>query len=307
VDANFFVKYGFIEPKLIKKVIRMRYVKRPSTKLTLMQIRSAVASLKKNVLLINMFIPKVVAVTLSKCLREINEASGNLSIVKYIDNGAALIGLNSDNIQSGDEGSVPLPDSPFVFHMHPDHITREFKAFISWPSGQDMMVVALSFLNFRDQLVHFVVSPEGLWSIHVTTEFQKLLVSLRSSNSYDCSQGILAAIHKVFTDFENPRLANTIDAIDRHNIGGRYLATTKNYKLSNLFTDVPDLNSVCRVNVAEDAQLFNVSLIKWKRFSETADNGVYLTFDYIADLPGEEDFLHSFFRSFKNFNGIKYH
>jgi hypothetical protein len=235
-----------------------------------------------------MFIPKVVAATLSKCLREINEASGNLSIVKYIDNGAALIGLNSDNIQSGDEGSVPLPDrySPFVFHTHPDHITREFKAFISWPSGQDMMVVALSFLNFRDQLVHFVVSPEGLWSIHITTEFQKLLVSLRSSNSYDCSQGILAAIHKVFTDFENPRLANTIDAIDRYNIGGRYLATTKNYKLSNLFTDVPDLNSVCRANVAEDAQLFNVSLVKWKRFSETADNGVYLTFDYIADIPG---------------------
>jgi hypothetical protein len=288
VDANFFVKYGFIEPKLIKKVIRMRYVKRPSTKLTLMQIRSAVASLKENVLLINMFIPKVVAATLSKCLREINEASGNLSIVKYIDNGVALIGLNSDNIQSGDKGSVPQPDrySPFVFHTHPDHITREFKAFISWPSGQDMMVVALSFLNFRDQLVHFVVSPEGLWSIHVTTEFQKLLVSLRSSNSYACSQGILAAIHKVFTDFENPRLANTIDAIDRYNIGGRYLATTKNYKLSNLFTDVPDLNSVCRANVAEDAQLFNVSLVKWKRFSETADNGVYLTFDYIADIPG---------------------
>lgn len=288
VDANFFVKYGFIEPILINKVIRLRYVKRPSTKLTLMQIRAAVASLKSNVLLINMFIPKVVATTLSKCIKEINEAAGNLSIVKYINNGIALIGLNSDNIKSGDEGSVGLPDkySPFVFHTHPDHITREFKAFISWPSGQDMMMVALSFLQFRDQLVHFVASPEGLWSIHVTPEFQKLLINLRNKNSYPCSQSILDAIHKVFTQFESPRSALEIEAIDRYNIGGQYLSATKNYKLSNLFADVPQLNQDCKTEVSEDAQLFNVSLIKWKRFSETSEEGVYLTFDYISDIPG---------------------
>jgi hypothetical protein len=234
-----------------------------------------------------MFIPKVVATTLSKCLKEINEASGNLSIVKYVE-GVAVIGLNSDNIKSGTEGAVELPDkySPFVFHTHPDHITREFKAFISWPSGQDMMVVVLSYLQFRDQLVHFVPSPEGLWSIHVTPEFQKLLIALRTKNSYPCSQSILNAIHKVFTQFETPRLASQIEAIDRYNIGNQYLSTTKNYKLSNLFADVPELNQDCKTDVSEDAQLFNVSLIKWKRFSETADEGVQLTFDYVSDIPG---------------------
>jgi hypothetical protein len=289
VDATYFVKYGFIEPKLINNIIRLRYVPRPSTKLTLMQIRSAVASLKSsNVLSLDMFIPKVVAVTLSKCIKEINEASGNLSIVKYILTGTAVMGLNSDNIKSGDEGSVGLPEkySPFVFHTHPDHITREFKAFISWPSGQDMMVVALSFLQFRDQLVHFVPSPEGLWSIHVTPEFQKLLVALRSNNSFPCAQTILDAIHKVFTQFETPRSAVQIEAIDRYNIGGQYLAATKNYKLSNLFADVPQLNQDCKTEVSVDTQLFNVSLIKWKRFSETADEGVFLTFDYISDIAG---------------------
>lgn len=288
VDATYLVKYGFIEPKLINGVIRLRYVERPSTKLTLMQIRSAVTSLKSNVIVLNMFIPKVVATTLSKCIKEINEAAGNLSIVKYIDNNVALIGLNSDNIKSGDAGSVGLPDkySPFVFHTHPDHITREFKAFISWPSGQDMMVVALSFLQYRDQLVHFVVSPEGLWSIHVTPEFQKLLVELRSKNAHPCAQSILNAIYKVFTQFETPRLTGEIEAIDRYNIGGQYLATTKNYKLSNLFIDVPQLQQDCKTNVSTDAQLFNVSLIKWKRFLETVEEGVHLTFDYLADIPG---------------------
>jgi hypothetical protein len=288
VDVTYFVKYGFIEPKLINKTIRLKYVPRPPTKLTLMQIRAAVSSLKANVLIINMFIPRVVATTLSRCITEINEAAGNLSIVKYIDAGVALIGLNSDNIRSGDEGSVGLPEkySPFVFHTHPDHITREFKAFISWPSGQDMMVVALSYMQYRDQLVHFVVSPEGLWSIHITPEFQKLLISLRSKNSYPCSQSICDAIYKVFTQFETPRSALQIEAIDRYNIESQYLSATKNYKLSNLFVDVPEIVQDCKTVVSEDAQLFNVSLIKWKRFSETADEGVYLTFDYISDIAG---------------------
>lgn len=291
VDANYLVKYGFIEPRLVNTVVKLKYVKRPPTKLTLMQIRAVIASLKANVMVLNIFIPRVVATTLSKCIKEINEASGTLSIVKYLEGSVALIGLNSDNIQSGDEGSVPVPVkySPLVFHTHPDHITREFKAFISWPSGQDMMIVALSFLQFRDQLAHFVVSPEGLWSIHLTPEFQSLLIHLRSNNAFECSQGILNAIHKVFTNFENPRSAEAIDPIDRYNIGGQYLMTIKNYKLSNLFRDVPSLRENCQTEVKQDAQLYNVSLIKWKKFSETVDvigEGVYLSFDYVTDIPG---------------------
>lgn len=287
IDATFFVKYGFIEPKLIDRAIRLRYVPRPPTKLTLMQIRAVVTSLQSNLSVLNMFIPKVVATTLSKCLKEINEASGNLSIVKYIDD-VAIIGLNSDNIKSGTEGAVQIPDkySPIVFHTHPDHITREFKAFISWPSGQDMMLVALSYLQFRDQLVHFVPSPEGLWSVHITPDFQKVLINLRTKNSHLCSKSILDAIHKVFTKFETPRLASQIEAIDRYSISGQYLSTTKNYKLSNLFADIPQLNQDCKADVSEDAQLFNVSLIKWKRFSENAEEGVYLTFDYVPDILG---------------------
>lgn len=64
------------------------------------------------------------------------------------------------------------------------------------------------------------------------------------------------------------------------------MSTTKNYKLSNLFADVPQLNQDCKTDVSEDTQLFNVSLIKWKRFSESAEEGVQLTFDYVSDIPG---------------------
>jgi len=290
VDATFLVKYGFIEPILVEQIIRMKYAKRPPTKLTLMQIRAAVASLKADVLVLNMFIPKVVATTLSKCLKEINEAAGSLSIVKYLENGTAIMGLNSDDIISGAEGHVAIPEkkTPFMFHTHPDHITRKFKAFISWPSGQDIMVVVLSYFEYIDQLVHFVVSPEGLWSIHLTSEFQKLVMELRAKNATECITSMLEAIHKVFTQFEKPRLSEAVEAIDRYNIGKQYLSVTKNYKLSNLFNDVPELNQTCQNKVTKDkdSQLFNISLIKWKRFSETAEEGVLLTFDYIADIVG---------------------
>lgn len=288
IDANFFIKYGFIEPQLADSYIRLKYVKRPSKKLTMMQIMVALSSTKFNVLILKMFIPKVVATTLSKYLNEVNEASGNLSIFKYIRDNVALLGLNSDNIITGTEGEVGLPEkySPFVFHTHPDHITREFKAFISWPSGQDMMVVALSYLEFRDQLVHFVPGPEGIWTIHITPEFQKLLVKLRTYNVYECSKSILESIFKVFTFFETPRLTEAVEAIDRYNIGYQYLATVKNYNLSRLFTDVPEIKESCKSEISEDAQLFNVSLIKWKHFSETPEEGVYLSFDYIVDIHG---------------------
>lgn len=287
VDVIFLVKYGFIEPILINKIIRLKYINRPPIKLIMLQINAVVASLKSNVLLLNMFIPKVVAITLSKWLKEINEASGNLSIVKYNNDGIALIGINSNNIKSGTEGAVELPEqySPLVFHTHPDHITREFRAFISWPSGQDIMAVALSFMHYRDQLVHFVVSPEGLWTIHVTSEFQKILIHLRNTNAYKCSENMLNAIFKIFTNFETPRLTTEIEAIDRYNIGNLYLTIVKNYKLFNLLKDVPEISENCQFTVDEDVQLFDISLIKWKRFSEV-DEGVYLTFDYISDIVG---------------------
>jgi hypothetical protein len=288
VDATFYVKYGFVEPEIVNNVIRMRFSQRPSLKMTLAQIRLAVTTLQSNNSTIKMFIPKDVALIMSKCLSEINEAGGNMSILKYIDD-VAIMGINSEDIVSGTEGTTFLPKeySPFVFHTHPDHITREFKTFISWPSGQDMMVVALSYMEYRNQLVHFVSSPEGVWAIHVTAEFQRILYIIRSQNSKKCSRGIFEAIYTIFTAFESPRLSSNVAAVERYNVGDKYLSLVKNYTLSKLIADVPILRSQCsQAKVTRDAQLYNVSLIKWKHFSEPPDQGVFLTFDYNIDVAG---------------------
>jgi hypothetical protein len=293
-DIEFLIKRGFIEPKLritcdpkCKARINMRYVPRPSTKLTLMQVRAIQTSLRYDVLRLQVFLPKIVATTLSRLISEVNEAAGNLSIVKYLENGTALIGLSSENINTGIVGGVHIPDaySPLVFHTHPDHVTREFKAFISWPSGQDMMSIAMSYLQFRDQLAHFIASPEGLWVVHVTPEFQKLLISLRTTNAYECSKAMMDAIFHVFTTFESPRLAANVEALDRYYTSVQYLEITKTYKLSNLVTDVPSLGDSCKKDVYVDAKLFDIELIKWKRFSNS-EEGVQLIFEYVSDLPG---------------------
>ena len=151
-----------------------------------------------------------------------------------------------------------------------------------------MMAVVSSFLEQRDQLVHFVPSPEGLWTIHITSQFQMLIIDIRNSNAIACASSLLQAIFKVFTEFENVRSAGQVDAFDRSDIGSQYLINVKNYKLSNLFKDVPSLTETCRANVSKDARLFNMSLVKWNNFSEITNNGegVIFEFDYTNDIIG---------------------
>ncbi len=51
-------------------------------------------SIKTNLYTIKVCIPRVVAETLSKCVKYINEAAGVLSLVKYNENGVGILGLN---------------------------------------------------------------------------------------------------------------------------------------------------------------------------------------------------------------------
>lgn len=289
VDAKFLVKYGFSQPKIYDNTVRLKYETRISSVAILDQINMAVTVLKTNVGVLKIFIPKVVAIIMSQCLHSLYEAGGNLSIVKYVDE-TAVLGVNSDEIVTGTVGSVNLPTdnySPFVFHTHPDHVTRENKAYLAWPSGQDMMIICMSYVERRNQLVHFVSSPEGIWVIHLVVDFQKILVALGLSNSVKCASAIFEAVYTVFTAFETPRLASKVDAIERRSIIDVYLLTVKNYTMRRLISDVPALSSVCaripNIEVSADPQLFNVSLVKWKQFSNTNDKGVFLTFDYFAD------------------------
>lgn len=290
VDVVFLVNYGFEKPALIDKFIILKYVSRVTPESTLARIQDIVSSMRRDLYTIKVMIPKVVAETLSKCVKYVNEAAGVLSLVKYNEEGVAILGLNSENIFEGGLDSVAIPEqrAPFVFHSHPDKITREYNAFISWPSGQDMRVVAQQYLLDRDQLAHFVIGPEGIWVIHLTPGFQRILQELKTTGNLDCGDAILEAIYQTFTKFDYARDIST-DPIERHKVSDDYMSAVKNYRISNLFNDVPTAKQICQPQLSEDVRLFDVNLLKWKMFDNKL--GVTLAFSYILDMRGGLSFF----------------
>lgn len=290
VDVVFLVEYGFGDPTLIdNSIVLLKYIKRILPETTLSIIQEIVGSIKTNLYTIKVFIPRVVAETLSKCVKYINEAAGVLSLVKYNENGVGILGLNSENITEGGLDAVNLPSqrAPFVFHSHPDKVTREYGAFISWPSGQDMRVVASQYLADMDQLAHFVIGPEGIWVIHLTPGFQTILQVLKESQNVDCGNAILEAVYQTFTKFDYDRDIST-DPIERYKASDRYLSAVKHYRVSNLFSDVPVAKDICKPQLQEDVRLFDVNLLKWKLFDR---GGVQLSFSYILDIRGGLSFF----------------
>jgi hypothetical protein len=286
-SVNYFAKYGFVHPRYDENnAIVMTYRERISTKTTIDAVTEILTTLKSNVHVLMVFMSKTVAQVLSKCVKFPNEVSGNLSITKYTDSGAAILGVNTDNIFMGGPGQVETPQisRPFAFHSHPDAIIKDFNAFIAWPSGGDMAVVVSEYLRDRDQLGHFVASPEGLWVIKITPEFQNILKPLKSVSPSACTNELLAAIANVYGNYEHDRYTN-IDPLQRHNAGQTYISKVKTYKVSNLINDLPDLARSCNILLSHDATLFNVDYIKWKQFDDAAQ-GVMMTFAYIPDPSG---------------------
>jgi hypothetical protein len=289
VDVVFLVKYGFAEPTLVNNSVVLKYVKRVLPETTLSVIQEIVGSIKTNLYTIKVFMPKVVAETLSKCVKFINEAAGIISLVKYDENGVGILGLNSENISEGGLDAVAIPSqrAPFVFHSHPDKVTREYGAFISWPSGQDMRVVAAQYLADMDQLAHFVIGPEGIWIIHLTPGFQTILQILKTTQNISCGEAMLNAIYETFTKFDYARDIST-DPIERYKVSDEYMSAVKHYRVSNLFSDVPVANDICKPQLQEDVRLFDVNLLKWKQFEK---GGVTLSFSYILDVRGGLSFF----------------
>lgn len=285
VDVVFLTKYGFRNPQLINSSIILKYMRLISPEATQKLILNMVASIaeQSNICTIKIFLPIVVANTLSKYVKYMNESSGVLSVVKYNNDGVGILGLNSNNIIEGTIDNVESPHGTFVFHTHPDNVTTSYDAFISWPSGQDLASTVYMYLNDKDQLAHFVVSPEGIWIIHITPEFQTILLDLKKNKNIDCGSEILESIRSKFTEFDNYR-NKRVNPIERHLYSDRYTSTIKNYKISNLFSDIPKVKLICNPIQELNFRLFNVNLVEWETIFN--NNGVELLFTYISDPDG---------------------
>jgi hypothetical protein len=287
--TTFLVKNGFGSPVFDerKNAIALSWMERIPDSVTLNSIAKIVASVKTDRCSITLLIPKAVAKALVKTIGFMNEAAGALFITRYTDGGDAVLGINSDYIKEGGiaEVQVPFDVSPITFHSHPDHVTTEYKAFISWPSGQDMRVLVNFFLQDHNQLAHFVVAPEGLWIVSLTYEFQLLIKTLKKFSLIQCGIDLQQAIYEVFTQFDYARSQST-SPLDRHRAEADYTTMIAGFKIGTLLGLVPSLVTSCHVaNKYEKYPLFKVAYIRWDRFEDLSTETTH-TVEYAPDERG---------------------
>lgn len=143
--VNFYVQNGFILPRYDdnRQSVILKWRKPISKSDTLNTITKIKSAVKNERCWLTIIITQEVAIVFEKIIKFMNEVAGILFINSYNADGEAILGINSDYILEGtiDRSNFDLKLSPFSFHSHPEHITSEYDAFISWPSGQDMRII----------------------------------------------------------------------------------------------------------------------------------------------------------------------
>ena len=139
-----------------------------------------------------------------------------------------------------------------------------------------------NYLENRDILVHFVISSEGIWVIHLRPQFQRLLYELKNQYSTEeCQKKLVEFIKRSFIFLEGQRRYEMISPADRAETRRKFIETSKNLKISDYRGT--EVEPACSPFIREDALLFDIDLIKWKTFES---NKVIMTFSYIADPVG---------------------
>lgn len=272
----FFSHSGFLDPKFYNDPpsVELNWSKQVHPSITISSINRIVSSLKKDRAVLNLVISPYLASTLSKIIHFMNEGSGLLFITNYTQNGEGMLGVNSNYISEGETDMVlpPPPLTPFQFHSHPDRITMERKAFIAWPSGQDMKNVAESYFTTKPQLVHIVISPEGLWIIMMSYEYQHLCNRIIENNLSDVSERLLDGIYNVFTNLEQYRVTDSVDPLHRHQSDQHYLIDVSNVRMGTILPDVS--------NEYYKYPIFKLNYFKWSVFEHNT-NGIVITSEYL--------------------------
>lgn len=139
-------------------------------------------------------------------------------------------------------------------------------------SADDMKNIAESFFTGKPQLVHMVSSPEGLWVIMTSYEYQQLARKILSLESPDVSDRLLNSVDNAFAPYEN-RSTDRVDVIHRHKYAKLFMMVNASITISSVLSD-----DVAR----EFAQfpIFKISFYKWSIFDDPT-NKVSITVEYL--------------------------
>jgi hypothetical protein len=175
-----------------------------------------------------------------------HSARSHSSVIELIYN------TNSQIIGDDQEYTVNLPDSEYSFHVHPNICLTEFKCFISWPSSVDMRTLVLQYI-YGSLRLHFVITPEGIYSMSLTPEFQYFLSVLKFyQTEFEYIFPILEEnIFQLFWDIENYR--------KEHKATSEYFRYDEVFELSELEKEIISKHYNQIVNLVTIADIFNPS------------------------------------------------
>lgn len=206
-------------------------------------------------------IPRAVASALRDFLARGHEVAGRLALAsehaEYCDGlyvPVAVLGLAPEGVQHGTESSVRVPPGFFNFHTHPTASYVRYGAVYGFPSAQDLCAWILS-RSMYTNIVHFVVTAEGVYALQLTPDFGLYIDELEMLNpaTYrDCVEHMFDRLRRFLFAVENSHSVQHV--VERLN-------TVRVRELA----DAADCGACEWAVPAYDFSIFQVDLVPWDR------------------------------------------
>lgn len=180
-----------------------------------------------------------------------------------------------DTETAGEFEVVSPPMGMFNFHTHPYQCYVKYGCTVGWPSDADLSAVTY----FRDisggtNMMHFVITMEGVYSMQLTPEFGRYLDTLKQSNfmNYsDCHALFISKIREMF---------NYMNALRTQASGPVYefINYINSVKISYITSDrtIEESDRACTwIHPLSDFNLYNITFSPWDSIER--DGGVSVT------------------------------
>ncbi|KIA90808.1 hypothetical protein LMBV_003 [Largemouth bass virus] len=186
------------------------------------------------------------------------EMSGDLQVMTFSDDPKAqqpAIGVaifDSGSVAKGEAETVAAPTGIVSFHTHPSVATTRHALFYSWPSNMDM-----AGLMFMQNLMHLVVSVDGMWTMSRSVEMQKV-TKLLSEQEKNMVRSTALDLFQVLNDLRTDRPVEE----QKRSIAAFY-NTFENFTIRQLLQHSRVTPSVFMEEEWLDGKIYVMGLMPW--------------------------------------------
>lgn len=232
--------------------------------------------------LFKVVLPQKVTDVLKSYLNKPTEVGGNFVIRAYVlektDTGdyepVAYLGFPTNTLTGGDTEAVQSPTGNFNFHTHPYHCYTKYNCTLGWPSDQDM--ASIPWHRDMGNIMHFVITVEGIYSIQFTPEFGLYIDSMKKGDyiNYDtCRAQLYNSVLAFFKPFNDVR--QFPKNVDPHTILLQYLERVNSITIREVIKNT-NITSECHWLVPQtDFPLYSVAYATWEKISQDSGFHVY--------------------------------